>query len=97
MPKMIPKRYRNRDVAAAVGLSESTLTAFASAHGRTTRQGWTLPDIVELLESPRRNRPQSPVDRAAVEEIRAGLVCYGFRIEPDEQCAFDINAGSGLE
>ena len=85
MPKVDPKRYRTRDVAAAVGLSESLLTAFASRQGRSTRQGWTLGEIAEVLESRRVKRRKRPVSLQMVEEIRAGLICLGFRFEVTEQ------------
>lgn len=81
MPKVNPKRYRTRDVAAAVGLSESLLYSFASKMKRSTRQGWTLGEIAEVLESKRVRRRKRPVSLQMVEEIRAGLICLGFRFE----------------
>ncbi len=85
MPKVNPKRYRTRDVAAAVGLSESLLYSFASKMKRSTRQGWTLGEIAEVLESRREKRRKRPVRLQMVEEIRAGLICLGFRFEVTEQ------------
>ena len=103
MPKVNPKRYRTRDVAAAVGLSESLLYSFASKMKRSTRQGrkfafgefqkfplcgnlqWTLGEIAEVLESRRVKRRKRPVSLQMVEEIRAGLICLGFRFEVTEQ------------
>ena len=95
MPKVNPKRYRTRDVAAAVGLSESLLYSFASKMKRSTRQGWTLGEIAEVLESRRVKRRKRPVSLQMVEEIRAGLICLGFRFEVTEQQVMEPEGEDG--
>lgn len=97
MPKVNPKRYRTRDVAAAVGLSESLLYSFASKMKRSTRQGWTLGEIAEVLESRRVKRRKRPVSLQMVEEIRAGLICLGFRFEVTEQQVMEPEDEDGGE
>ena len=97
MPKVNPKRYRTRDVAAAVGLSESLLYSFASKMKRSTRQGWTLGEIAEVLESKRVKRRKRPVSLQMVEEIRAGLICLGFRFEVTEQQVMEPEDEDGGE
>lgn len=42
---------------------------------------WTLGEIAEVLESKRVRRRKRPVSLQMVEEIRAGLICLGFRFE----------------
>ena len=97
MSKVNPKRYRTRDVAAAVGLSESLLYSFASKMKRSTRQGWTLGEIAEVLESRRVKRRKRPVSLQMVEEIRAGLICLGFRFEVTEQQVMEPEGEDGGE
>ena len=80
-----PKRYRTRDAAAAVGLSESTLYAFARKQGRSAKQGWTLGEIAECLDARHVRRRIRPVSMQTVEEIRAGLVYLGYRLEAADQ------------
>jgi hypothetical protein len=71
------KRYSTRDAATATGLSESIFTSYASAHGKSSKEGWTILEINEVWNTPRRDRPVKMADEKMVSEIRAGLIPLG--------------------
>ena len=86
MAKLVMKRYKSKDVAEAIGESVSSLRAYASSHNRSTKNGWTIPEIVEFLERPHiRVRGSRPIDEKDVEEIRSALVCFGYKVSDHEQ------------
>lgn len=86
MAKLLMKRYKSKDVAEAIGESVSSLRAYASSHHRSTRNGWTIPEIVEFLERPHtRVNVSRPIDEKDVEEIRSALVCFGYNASDHEQ------------
>jgi hypothetical protein len=85
MAKLVMKRYKNQEVAVAINTTESALTSFASKREKSTKNGWTIPEIVEFLERDKVDRSFTPVDKTAVEEIRAALVCFGFKNHAKEQ------------
>lgn len=85
MAKLVMKRYKNQEVAVAINATESSLTSYASKREKSTRNGWTIPEIVEFLERNKADRRIIPVDKTAVEEIRAALVCFGFKNHAKEQ------------
>lgn len=90
MGKAPMKRYNTRDAAKATGLSESVFTSYASANGKSSKDGWTILEIVNVYESPRRNRRHRPVNESAVKEIRAALVSFGISIPADNVNIDDI-------
>lgn len=90
MGKAPMKKYSTRDAASATGLSESVFTSYASANGKSSKDGWTILEIVNVYESPRRNRRHRPVNESAVKEIRAALVSFGISIQADNVNINDI-------
>lgn len=86
MAKLVMKRYKNQEVAVAINTTESALTSYASKREKSTKNGWTIPEIVEFLERPHtRVRGSRPIDEEDVEEIRSALVCFGYKASDHEQ------------
>ena len=96
MGKAPMKRYNTRDAAKATGLSESVFTSYASANGKSSKEGWTILEIVEVYESPRRHRKVRPANESAVAEIKAALVSFGITT-PTDNVSFDEITPEGTE
>lgn len=79
------KKYSTATVAKATGLSESTITAYASQHKFSTKGGITFPQIVEIMNAPRRNR-KNGVNEEQVQELRRML--RSVFEEAEEQLSF---------
>lgn len=86
------KRYRNIDVAVALGLSSvNRLCAFASDRKRSSRDGWTVIDIIDYLKCKRIRNPRNIADKNAVLEIRAALAAFGYSPEDYVQCSMSVD------
>jgi len=90
MGKTSMKRYNTRDAAKATGLSESVFTSYASANGKSSKEGWTILEIVEVYEAPRRHRKCRPANESAVAEIKAALLAFGITLPTDNVSIEDI-------
>lgn len=78
MGKMQLKTYSNQEVSIATGLTTGACTAFASKAGFSTKNGWTIPQIIELLEGTRRPREGKKIDMERVKELKNALVAIGW-------------------
>ena len=71
-------------IAYVTGFSCSTVTSWAAKQNKTTKDGLTVPEIMDFLQAPKKNKEHGKVDEQAAIRLRTALEVMGAINRPFE-------------
>ena len=71
-------------IAYVTGYTCSTVTSWASQNNKSVKDGLTVPEIMDFLQSPKKNKEHGKVDEQAAIRLRTALEVMGAIDRPFE-------------
>lgn len=75
------EKFTSATVAAVTGYSVSTVGNWAHRTGRSSKGGFTLPEICEFMDAPKHEDERGKVDDQAAQRLRVALEVMG-KLQP---------------
>lgn len=71
-------------IAYVTGYTCSTVTSWASKNNKSVKDGLTVPEIMDFLQAPKKNKEHGKVDEQAAIRLRTALEVMGAIDRPFE-------------
>ena len=71
------EKFSVATIAHVTGFTVSTVTSWAAKQNKTTKDGLTVPEIMDFLSAPKHNNERSKVDEKAAARLRTALEVMG--------------------
>ena len=71
------ERFSVATIAYVTGFSCNTVSSWAAKQSKTTKDGLTVPEIIEFLKAPKKNNERGKVDERAATRLRTALEVMG--------------------
>jgi hypothetical protein len=71
------ERFNIATIIFVTGCTEGSISGWASERNIKTRDGLTVPQIMDFLRAPKRNRVKSAIDEKAAARLRTALEVMG--------------------
>ena len=71
------ERFSVATIAHVTGYSVSTVSSWAAKQNKTTKDGLTVPEIMDFLNAPKHNNERSKVDEKAAARLQTALEVLG--------------------
>lgn len=78
------ERFSVATIAYVTGFSCNTVSSWAAKQNKTTKDGLTVPEIIEFLNAPKKNNERGKVDERAAIRLRTALEVMGAMSRPFE-------------
>lgn len=78
------ERFSVATIAYVTGYTCSTVTSWAAKQNKSTKDGLTVPEIIEFLNAPKHNNERGKVDEHAAIRLRTALEVMGAMNRPFE-------------
>lgn len=71
------EKFTVATIALVTGFTASCITSWANKQNKTTRDGLTVPEIIEFMNAPKINKEHSKPDENAAARLRTALEVMG--------------------
>ena len=71
------EKFTVATIAHVTGYTNSTVTSWAAKNNKSTKDGLTVPEIIEFLRSPKHNNERGKVDEKAAARLKTALEVMG--------------------
>lgn len=71
------EKFSVATIAHVTGYTVSTVTSWAAKNNKLTKDGLTVPEIMDFLRAPKRNNERGKVDEKAAARLRTALEVMG--------------------
>ena len=78
------ERFSVATISYVTGYTCSTVTSWAAKQNKSTKDGLTVPEIIEFLKAPKKNDERGKVDEHAAIRLRTALEVMGAINRPFE-------------
>ena len=78
------EKFNAATIAHVTGYSVSTVTSWAAHNKKSVKDGLTVPEIMDFLQAPKKNKKHGKVDEQAVIRLRTALAVMGAINRPFE-------------
>ena len=78
------EKFNAATIAHVTGYSVSTVTSWASKNNKSVKDGLTVPEIMDFLQAPKKNKEHGKVDEQAAIRLRTALEVMGAINSPLE-------------
>ena len=76
------ERFNTITVAYVTGYSTSAITSWAFKNDKSAKDGFTVPEIIEFLHAPKKERVNGKIDEKAAARLKTALEVMGA-LNPD--------------
>ena len=78
------EKFNVATIGYVTGYTCSTVTSWAAKQNKSTKDGLTVPEIIEFLKAPKKNDERGKVDEHAAIRLRTALEVMGAINRPFE-------------